>query len=172
VTARTLVVALLIAACTGAPRPTPAGPGPSPAPEPIASSGGIPAAWPAATLVPAPALRTQTRPLPHDVVQLRTVHGVVISRDGARVAYVVRSPSFDPVAKPSPSDPKGGWKVEQQLFMVDRAGGAPRQLTAGDDPVTLPRFSPDGQSLAFLRKKADKLAIHVLPLGGGEPRSS
>lgn len=169
-TTYTLVVAFLVAACTGAARPTPAEPGPSPAPEPIASSGGTPAAWPAATLVPAPALRTQTRPLPHDIVQLRTLHGVTISRDGTRVAYVVRSPSFDPAAKPSPDDGKGGWKVEQQLFVVDRAGGAPRQLTVGDELVTLPRFSPDGQSLAFLRKKAGKLAIHVLPLGGGEPR--
>jgi len=126
--------------------------------------------WPAATFVAAPALRTQTRPLPHDLVQLRALRGVTISRDGARIAYVVRAPSFDPSAKPSPEDTKAGWKVEQQLFVVDRAGGAARQLTFGDEPVTLPRFSPDGQSLAFVRKKAGKPALHVLALGGGEPR--
>jgi dipeptidyl aminopeptidase/acylaminoacyl peptidase len=83
---------------------------------------------------------------------------------------VVRSPIFDPGAKPSADDTKAGWKVEQQLFVVDRAGGAPRQLTFGDDAVSSPRFSPDGQSLAFLRKKGGKPALHVLALGGGEPR--
>lgn len=173
-TARTPVLTVLTiitaGACTGAPLPTPVAPGPGSAPEPVASSAGTSVAWPAATLVPAPALRTQTRPLPHDLVQLRALRGVTISRDGARVAYVVRAPHFDPAAKPSPDDTKAGWKVEQQLFLVDRAGGPSRQLTFGDDPVDSPRFSPDGQSLAFLRPKAGKPALHVLALGGGEPR--
>jgi dipeptidyl aminopeptidase/acylaminoacyl peptidase len=173
-----ILVLIVAAGCTGVPHSTPAEPCASPAPEVIASSAGSSAPWPAATLVPAPTLRTQTRPLPHDLAQLRALRGVTISRDGARVAYVVRSPSFDPGAKPSPDDTKGGWKVEQQLFVVDRAGGAPRQLTFGEDPVNAPRFSPDGQSLAFVRqgsgkaggKNAGKPALHVLPLGGGEPR--
>lgn len=169
-TTRTIAI-VIVAACSGAPRSTPGGPGPVPALEPIASSAGTEAPWPAATLVAAPELRTQTRPLPHDVVQLRGLRGVTISRDGARVAYVVRSQIFDPAAKPSPDDTKAGWKVEQQLFVVDRAGGAPRQLTFGDDPVSSPRFSPDGQSLAFLRKAAGKPVIHVLALGGGEARA-
>lgn len=169
-TARTLVVLAVAVACTGAPRTTPEVPGPSPAPEPIASSAGSAAPWLAGSFVAAPALRTQTRPLPHDLVQLRGLRGVTISRDGTRVAYVVRAPSFDPGAAPSPDDTKAGWKVEQQLFVVDRAGGGARQLTFGDDPVASPRFSPDGQSLAFVRKKAGKPALHVLALGGGEPR--
>jgi dipeptidyl aminopeptidase/acylaminoacyl peptidase len=121
-------------------------------------------------MVPAPALRTQTRPLPHDIAQLRGVGGVTISRDGARIAYTVRSPIFDPKAKPADGDTRAGWKVEQQLFVVERTGGAPRQLTFGDDPVSGPQFSPDGQSVAFVRKKAGKPALHVMALAGGEPR--
>jgi len=173
VIARTPAVAVAVAAlaaCTGAPLPTPAVPGPSSAAVPIASSAGSSVAWPAVTVVPAPALHTPTRPMPHDLAQLRTLRGATISRDGARIAYVVRAPTFDPAAKPSPDDPKAGWKVEQQLFLVDRAGGASRQLTYGDEPVTAARFSPDGHSLAFVRKKAGKPALHVLALGGGEPR--
>lgn len=127
-------------------------------------------AWPAPTLVPAPALRTPTRPLPHDIAQLRGLGRVTISRDGARIAYTVRAPIFDPKARPSPGDTKAGWKVEQQLFVVDRAGGPPRQLTYGEDPVSSPRFSPDGQRIAFVRKKGDKPALHVMALAGGEPR--
>jgi len=171
--AHSLALALaLTAACSAAPRAAAPGAAPAAPPTaPIASSAGSPAPWPAATNVPAPSLRTQTRPLPHDVAQLRNLAAVTISPDGARVAYVVRAPRFDPAAKPSPDDARAGWKVEQQLFVVDRTGGAPRQLTFGDDPVRSPRFSPDGRSLAFLRKKGGKLAIHVLDLGGGEPRA-
>lgn len=171
-TPRSIVGLVVVAgACTGASRSTPVGPVASPPAAPIASSTGSAAPWPAVTLVPAPRLRTQTRPLPHDLVQLRSLRGLTISRDGTRVAYVVRAPIFDPAAKPSPDDTKAGWKVEQQLFVVDRAGGAPRQLTFGEDPASAPRFSPDGHSLVFLRNKAGKPAIHVLALGGGEPRT-
>lgn len=162
---------LLAASCTAAPRGAPPG-APSPAEPPaIASAAGTPAPWPAATHVPAQALRTATRPLPHDVAQLRAVSGVTISRDGARVAYAVRAPRFDPAAKPSPDDTKAGWKVESQLFVVDRAGGAPRQLTFGDEPAHAPRFSPDGKHLAFLRKQGPRVAIHVIDLAGGEARA-
>jgi dipeptidyl aminopeptidase/acylaminoacyl peptidase len=168
-----LVVPAIAAGCAGSPRTTGAAP-PAPPPPPAAVAIATPAAqevpWPTPTVVPAPALRTQTRPLPHDIVQLRGLGGVTISRDGARIAYTVRAPIFDPKARPSNGDIKAGWKVEQQLFVVDRAGGAPRQLTFGDEAVSSPRFSPDGQSIAFVRKKGDKPALHVMALAGGEPR--
>jgi dipeptidyl aminopeptidase/acylaminoacyl peptidase len=165
----------LIAACSlpsrAAPPSSPPPAASLPAAPPVASSAGTSAPWPAASSVTAPVLRTQTRPLPYDVAQLRGIEGVTISPDGARIAYVVRAPRFDPAAKPAPDDSKAGWKVEAQLFVVERAGGAPRQLTFGDEPVQAPRFSPDGQRLAFLRKKGSKPVIHVLELRGGEARA-
>jgi len=170
---RTWVLAIA-AGCSAAPRaasPGAASPGGAAGSQPVASSAGSSAPWPAPTSVPAPSLRLQTRPLPHDLVQLRTVGDMAISPDGARVAYTVRAPRFDPAAKPSPDDARAGWKVETQLYVVERAGGAPRQLTFGDDPVSSPRFSPDGRSLAFLRRKGGKPAIHVMDLGGGEART-
>jgi len=164
----------LAAGCAAASRATPpeAPPPAASAPPEVASAAGTAAPWPAATSVPAPSLRTRTRPLPHDVAQLRNVQSVTISPDGARVAYVVRAPRFDPAARPAPDDAKAGWRIEQQLFVVDRAQpGAARQLTFGDEPVRAPRFSPDGGRLAFLRKKGPRAAIHVLDLGGGEARA-
>ena len=144
----------------------------APAPEPaVASSAGTPVPWPPPTTVTSPGLRTQTRPLPHDIAQLRDLRGLTISRDGARIAYVVRAPTFDPKATPSPDDTKAGWKVEQQLFVVDRTGGASRQLTFGDDAVSDPKFSPDGQSIAFMRAKGGKPALQVMSLAGGEARA-
>jgi dipeptidyl aminopeptidase/acylaminoacyl peptidase len=37
--------------------------------------------------------------------------------------------------------------------------------------VSSPRFSPDGRTLAFLRKKGARSAIHLIDLGGGEARA-
>jgi dipeptidyl aminopeptidase/acylaminoacyl peptidase len=172
VLARTCLIVPVLVGCVGTPRSATSAP---PVAAEFAPAAAIPAGpslpWPASTLVPAPALRTQTRPLPHDIAQLRGLGGVTISRDGARIAYTVRSPIFDPKAKPADGDTKAGWKIDQQVFIVDRTGGAPRQLTFDDEPASSPRFSPDGHSLAFVRKRAGKPALHVIALGGGESRA-
>jgi len=116
-------------------------------------------------------LRTATRPLPRDIAELRDLRGVTISADGARVAYLMRVPRFDPKATPSPDDTRAGWTVEQQLWLVDRRGGESRQLTTGTDPVVGAHFSPDGRDMAFLRSRRGKTTLHVLPLAGGESRA-
>jgi len=161
-----VALALAVAACAGEAGPSPASPA---AASPMAGATGAP--WPASPPVRSPGLRTDARPLPHDIAELRALRDIAIAPDGSRVAFVVRAPRFDPAAKPSPDDTKGGWKVEQQLWLVDRRGGEPLQLTFGDDPVQSARFSPDGRDLAFLRGHGDdKPALHVLHLGGGEAR--
>ena len=46
--------------------------------------------------------------------------------------------------------------TNSQLFMVDTAGGAPRQLTEGEDNWSQPRFAPDGRTLlAVLEVQGD-----------------
>lgn len=123
--------------------------------------------WPEVAAAPLATLRTDARPLPRDVAARRRVTDLQIAPDGSRVAYVVRAPRFDPEATPSGDDDHdGGWTVETQLFVVDRAGGAPLQLTFGEDAVAMPRWSPDGRDLAFLRGGG----LHVMHLGGGEAR--
>ncbi len=130
------------------------------------------AVLPPVVAVASPKLRTDTRPLPHDVAQLRGVHSARISPDGKRVVFAVRIPKLDPEAKPPTKDGPGGtaWKVEQQLFLVDRAGGTPRQLTFGKKQAHTPRWSPDGKTLAFLREKGKRTVLYLLPMEGGEPR--
>lgn len=169
---RGLVLALALAALAscagdaagpGSPLAVTAAPSPTAGVASAASSG---AAAPAAP--PATTLRTSARPLPRDVAELRDLRGVVASPDGARVAYILRVPRFDAKATPTAGDTRGGWTVDQQLWIVERRGGAPRQLTTGRDPVLAARFSPDGRDIAFVRSTGGKATLSILPLAGGE----
>ena len=62
------------------------------------------------------------------------------------------------------------------LFVVSRDGGDPQQITDGDWSDSLPAWSPDGQSLAFVSARHDERDydtlsdIWVVPAAGGEPR--
>src|SRR5262249_27165081 len=78
---------------------------------------------------------------------------------GSRVAFVVGD-SFKSESK---------W-AKSTIWLVDAAGGEPRQLTAGPRTDSLPRWSPDGRTLAFLsdRLKEGQRQVFLLPFAGGE----
>jgi len=100
------------------------------------------------------------RPLtPEDVLSFRLVDDAQISPDGTCVAFVVGD-SFK-------SDSK--WP-KSTIWVVDTAGGEPRQLTGGPRTDALPRWSPDGQKLAFLsdRLKDGQRQVFVMSRDGGE----
>ncbi len=119
----------------------------------------------------------EVRPTSIDVASLPVVSGVALSPDGTRVAWAQQTRSFDATSKaPAGFDPsratdadrKAGWTTSTQIWMAPAAGGASRQLTQGAEAATHPVWSPDGATLAFLRKKDGKARIHLLPLSGGE----
>jgi dipeptidyl aminopeptidase/acylaminoacyl peptidase len=101
---------------------------------------------------------------PADIALIPIPGPVSLHPDGHRAVVAVRRADLD-------ADAYAG-----QLWLVDTGGpGQPRQLTHGwydDDP----RWSPDGQWIAFTRSEraADgvvgKPQIWVLPTAGGEPR--
>jgi dipeptidyl aminopeptidase/acylaminoacyl peptidase len=118
-------------------------------------------------------------PRPEDLFSLRVPTQVRISPDGAWIAFTVRSiaPRRD------------GYR--HALWIVPADGSAPaRPLTLGRRTDTLPRWSPDGQTLAFLSDRAavfqaggaaDRPApseapkeggtqVWLLPMVGGEAR--
>ncbi|MBC8066847.1 MAG: PD40 domain-containing protein, partial [Deltaproteobacteria bacterium] len=74
-----------------------------------------------------------------DVIDLRVVADVAISPDGRRVAYVLRTPR-------KPSEKPGA--MHRALFVVDVAGGSPRQYTREPGSASAPQWSPDGRSIA------------------------
>lgn len=106
----------------------------------------------------------ETKPTVTELVSLRSPGALALSPDGARVAYTLTAATFDPSATPKDGDTKGGWKRERQLWVVDVATKETRELTRGDDFVSGPAWSPDGRTLAFVRKGA----LQLLPLAGGE----
>jgi len=81
-----------------------------------------------------------------------------ISPDGERVAFTVTR--LDREADESRST----------IWVVDAGGGEPRPFTSGPKD-SAPRWSPDGRTLAFLRKPGDDPAqIFLMAADGGEAR--
>ncbi len=63
-------------------------------------------------------------------------------------------------------------KYESSLYSVPAAGGAPPVRITGGTRDTTPRWSPDGQWLAFVRPgEKDTPQIFLLPMRGGEARA-
>ena len=81
-----------------------------------------------------------------------------LSPDGALVAFVRR-----PVSR-------SGEHWETAIWIAPTSGEAPRPFTSGMWHDRCPRWSPDGQRLAFLSDRAErgKSSIYVMPRDGGE----
>ncbi len=118
----------------------------------------------------APAARAakESRPTSADVVELRGASSLALSPDGTRVAYVLTTTTHDSTAKPKDGDTKAGWKVERQLWLADVAAKTTRQLTWNEAGAGAPCWSPDGRTLAFLRRTGGKTGLQLLALAGGE----
>ena len=96
---------------------------------------------------------------PEDVLSFRLVADAQVSPDGDVVAFVVGD-SFISDAELRKSN----------LWTVSAGGGDARRLTGGARSDTTPRWSPDGQTLAFLSDRAEdgQRQVYLLPTGGGE----
>ena len=97
---------------------------------------------------------------PGSMIKLRRVGGTDMSPDGRLVAYTISNPLMD------------GEKSEflTQIWVASADGKMNIQYTQGDKSCTNPRFSPDGQYLAFIsgRKNDGKSQIWLIRLAGGE----
>jgi len=106
-----------------------------------------------------PAAEAPGRWTPLDTLQYRLVSDVQVSPDGKKVACVVRESILE-------SDKS---EYRTQIWISSSDGRQSRQATFAEQSSNRPRWSPDGQWLAFLSKRADKYAnVWLLPTGGGE----
>lgn len=60
------------------------------------------------------------------------------------------------------------FSYENDLWKVSSSGGTAYRLTAMDGMETLPRFSPDGQWIAFTSGQNGTQNVYVMPANGGE----
>jgi len=98
---------------------------------------------------------TQKRPIePRDLYRLRLVSDPQISPDGSRVAFVRKQ-----------LDEEKNEYVSN-IYVVDREGSV-SQFTSGDKDSS-PRWSPDGNYLAFLSGRKERAQLHLLSTKGGE----
>ncbi|WP_353114545.1 serine hydrolase [Microbacterium sp.] len=90
-----------------------------------------------------------------DFFAIATPEQPALSPDGLTIAYVLRT-----VDRDADRDVRSLWAVPAD-------GGEPRRLTRGTADST-PAWSPDGETLAFLRAAEDAVELWLLPAFGGE----
>src|SRR5438093_9417354 len=56
------------------------------------------------------------------------------------------------------------------IWIVERAGGAARRLTSFPGETANPHFSPDGMTIAFSGEYAGNVDVYTVPAEGGDPR--
>ena len=92
-----------------------------------------------------------------DLLTLKSIGGTQMSPDGKWVAYTVSYGDFKQDA------------FVTQIWLVNSYTGQSLQLTRNDKSSTNPRWSPDGQRLAFLSNRIeDKNQIFLIDPTGGE----
>jgi dipeptidyl aminopeptidase/acylaminoacyl peptidase len=93
-----------------------------------------------------------------DRARIVNVSDPQIAPDGKSVVVLVSRPNL----KDNRND--------AELVLVDLATGARRALTTDRRGLAQPRWSPDGERLAFLANATDKRQVWVLPMRGGEAK--
>src|SRR5580765_2903458 len=82
-----------------------------------------------------------------------------VSPDGKLVAFIVSHPNY------------GDDRNESELWLLDLAGGAPRQLTYDRRRVSQQLWSPAGRTLSFLSPDSSgKNQVWLMPMSGGDTR--
>ncbi len=94
-----------------------------------------------------------------DLLAVKTVGDPQVSPDGERVVYVV-----------SEIDKDAG-KTNSSLWLVATSGGEPRRITTAPGTNNHPRWSPDGETIAFVSSRGGASQIWLMPIAdGGEAR--
>ncbi len=99
-----------------------------------------------------------------DLLKIKTIGSVDLSPDGKRALFTLNSISPD-------KNRKSDYVYGNQLWLAELDGSNTlRQLTFSDGGVSQPAFSPDGQSILFVRSVDRKPQLFLMPLSGGEPQ--
>ncbi len=79
-----------------------------------------------------------------------------VSPDGRMVAFVVSTPDLEKN------------RNDTDIWLVPTRGGEPRRLTASDGADYAPRWSPDGERIAFVSTRGGSAQVWSISVTGGE----
>lgn len=99
-----------------------------------------------------------------DMLKIKTVGNVTLTKDASRAAFTVTSIEAD-------ESSKSDYKYTTQIYAISTSGNdLPVQLTTSKEGASQPSWSPDGTQLAFVRTIDGKPQVFILSLKGGEPQ--
>jgi len=116
-----------------------------------------------AAILPLLATAQQKLITPELIVNIRNITDVQISPDGKNVVFQCTRQRRDD-ERPGPA-----WT---ELWMISAGGGQPYRFTYNDKSDRMPRWSPDGKTIAFIstRGESDIAQLYLIPAEGGEAR--
>ena len=95
---------------------------------------------------------------PDDLLELRFLNGAALAPDTSKVLYTLNKIDADDN------------KEYSTLYLLDRASGETRQMTSGRAVDAGARWSPDGETIAFVSNRDGMPQLYLLPADGGEAR--
>lgn len=99
------------------------------------------------------------RPMtPEDLYKIKEVSDPQVSPDGKWIAYTISVPDLE----------ENSFKSD--IWLIPATGGEPRQLTRSPESDYSPRWSPDGEKIAFVSKRNDAANLYIIRIDGGEAK--
>ncbi len=92
------------------------------------------------------------------IMALKTISDPQISPDGSKVAYVIRSANFQRKA------------YDSQIWVVSTTGGTPQPLKSSHVSDSRPRWSRQGNQLAFVSRRNGRSQVYIVATPDGEPK--
>jgi dipeptidyl aminopeptidase/acylaminoacyl peptidase len=96
--------------------------------------------------------------IPEDLFKIKLVEDPQISPDGKWIAFTVSEPILE-------ED-----RYNSDIWLISLRGGEPKQLTYSPKDDFSPRWSPDGNHLAFISARDSVDNIYLIDLRGGEAK--
>ena len=97
---------------------------------------------------------------PKELMKIKSINQTDISNDGKYIAYVVREAIM--------TDKKS--EFLSQIWVSNTGGSQSIQYTFNEKSSTSPKFSPDGNKIAFLSSRSGKNQIWIMNTLGGEAK--
>lgn len=99
------------------------------------------------------------RPMtPEDLYKIKEVSDPQVSPDGKWIAYTISVPDLE------------GNSFKSDIWLIPATGGEPMQLTRSPESDYSPRWSPDGEKIAFVSKRNDAANLYIIRIDGGEAK--